>query len=390
MSTSAQSALAAPSSVRDLRVLMIAFASTAHGGVHRKLGEQVREMRRHIPETTALVFCDTREAPAPLDPPYTVVDLAGGGFDADSRPSAWRICTEAVARCAPDVVYVRYPLYDEHVLRFVREAPPVVFELQTKFDLELPVAMAEIERAWARRILPETAGLVAVTPEILAHELTRGGVSLPQHVMSNGADPELLPFVAPQLPADRVNLVCVASFYPWHGADRVICGMAAEPEVNDVHLHLVGDGGALPALRSLSADLGVADRVHFHGLIAADTLDPFYRQAHLAIGVLAPQRKGLTELSALKHREYALRGLPFVAAGIDIDFPSTLPWMRSVDASDAPLSPRTLRAFALSWTHERRRRQIRQWAEQHLSWDAKIRALTEFLGTVARHRAKAA
>ncbi len=377
-------------SVRDLRVLMIAFASTAHGGVHRKLAEQVREMRRHIPQTLALVFADTREAPAPANQPYTLVDLRGGGFDPASRSLAWFHCWEAVEQFKPDVVYVRYPLYDGHVLRFLREAPPVVFELQTKFDLELPPAAADIERQWARRVLPETAGLVAVTPEILTHELTRGRVAIPGHVMANGADPALLPFVIPQLPPDRINLVCVASFYPWHGADRVICGMAAEPDVSDMHLHLVGDGGSVPALRQLAIDLGVHDRVHFHGLIPADALDPFYAQAHLAIGVLAPQRKGLTELCALKHREYALRGLPFVAAGTDIDFPASLPWLRTVDADDTPISPRMLRAFALGWTNEKRRRQIRQWAEQHLSWSAKIRALTEFLGTVARPRVKAA
>lgn len=385
MSPSAAPAPRTPT--RDLRVLMVAFASTAHGGVHRKLAEQVREMRRHIPQTLALVFGDSREGPAPTDAPYTFVDLRGGGFDPASRAMAFFTCWEAIDQFRPDVVYVRYPLYDGHVLRFVQEAPPVVFELQTKFDLELPPAAAEVETRWARRVLPATAGLVAVTPEILAHERQRSGCDLPGHIMSNGADPALCPFVTPALPADRINLVCVASFYPWHGADRVICGMALEPDVADVHLHLVGDGGEIPALRRLAQDLGVGDRVHFHGLVAPDALHPFYEQAHLAIGVLAPQRKGLTELCALKHREYALRGLPFVLSGTDIDFPASLPWVRQLPADDSPVSPRQLRAFALGWTNERRRQQIRAWGEQHLSWQAKIGAMTEFLGTVARPRA---
>jgi hypothetical protein len=43
-----------------------------------------------------------------------------------------------------------------------------------------------------------------------------------------------------------------------------------------------------------------------------------------------------------------------------------------------------LRAFAMSWTHEKRRRQIRAWGEANVSWAAKIPPLLEFLA--ARQR----
>lgn len=366
-------------SLSDLRLLTIAFAGTDQGGVHRKLAEQLREIRRLVPQTLGLVFADTRVAPAPVKPPYLLIDLPGGGFDPSSRAMAFHNCWEAIEQHKPDVVYMRYPYYDGHVLRFVREAPPVVFEIQTKFDLELPAASAVLERKWAAQVLPEASGLVAVTPEILAYERGRATWNIPGHVMSNGADPDTIPFTAPQLTSDRVDLVCVASFYSWHGVDRIICGMAAEPEVHDVHLHLVGDGPALAQIKALALDLGVSDRVHCAGLIAPGSLTPWYTRAHLAVGVLAPQRKQLTELSALKHREYALRGVPFIAAGNDCDFPSTLPWMRSVPADDSPISPRMLRAFAMSWTHQKRRRQIRAWAEAHVSWSAKIPPMLTFL-----------
>lgn len=361
-----------------MRLLTIAFAGTDQGGVHRKLAEQLREIRRHVPQTRALVFADTRVAPAPRETPYELIDLPGGGFDALSRTQAFALCRDAVRTHAPDVVYMRYPLYDEHVSQFMREAPPVVFEIQTKFDLELPPASAERERAWARAILPHAAGLVAVTPELMQYECARAGWDIPAHLMSNGADPETIACAMPALAAGRTDAVCVASFYAWHGVDRIICGMAAEPEVN-LHLHLVGDGPALPAIAQLAADLGVAERVHVAGLVAPEQLTPWFTRAHLAVGVLAPHRKGLSELSALKHREYALRGVPFVAAGRDIDFPSTLPWVRTVPADDSMLSPRMLRAFALSWTNARRRSHIREWAEAHVSWAAKIPPLVEFL-----------
>jgi hypothetical protein len=370
--------------VNRMRLLMIAFAGTDQGGVHRKLGEQVREIRRVVPDTKSLVFVDTRVAPAPVNVPYDVIDLVGGGFDPVSRARAFQLCREAVAEYQPDVVYMRYPLYDAYVEEFVRTSPPVVFEIQTKFDLEMQPEAGALERAWAQRILPLTAGVVAVTPEILAYEQDRAGWNIPGHVMSNGADPNAIPFAMPALAADRVDVLCVASFYVWHGIDRVICGMAAEADVHNLHLHLVGDGPALAPLLSLARDLGVAGRVHSAGLRSFNELTSSFERAHLALGVLAPQRKGLAELSALKHREYALRGVPFVAAGQDIDFAGNLPWLRTVTADDSPICPRMLRAFAMSWTHEKRRRQIRAWGEANVSWAAKIPPLLEFLS--ARQR----
>jgi glycosyltransferase involved in cell wall biosynthesis len=369
---------------RPLRLLTVAFAGTDQAGVHRKLAEQLRALRRLAPDTRALVFADTRVAPAPAEPPYTLVDLPGGGFDLPSRAIAFHAVWEAVQQHAPDLVYMRYPLYDAHVLRLLRDCPPVVFEIQTKFDLELPPTAAVQERRWAARVLPEAAGLVAVTPEILAYEQVRAGWDIPGHVMPNGADPDTIPFTAPQLAGDRVDLVCVASFYPWHGIDRLIAGFAAEPDVTDVHLHLVGDGIALAGLRALAQDLGVADRVHLVGRQPVSALDPWYARAHAAIGSLAPHRVGLRELAALKHREYALRGLPMVLGGGDADFPASLPWLRVLPADDAPVSPRALRAFALGWTDARRRRQIRQWAERQLAWTAKVPPLVDFLQDVAR------
>ncbi len=362
-----------------MRILYIAFAGTDQSGVHRKLAEQVHALRAGGQEVECLVFADTRIAPAPLNTPYRVIDVPGGGFGSESRAVAFQHCSDALKRFAPDIVYMRYPIYDGFVLRFIREAPPVVFELQTIFKNESPPHVAAFEQTWAERVLPETAGIVAVTSEILAYETARAGWDIPGHLMPNGADAHTIPFTSPILATDRVDLLCVASFYPWHGIDRLIVGFAAEPDVQDVHLHLVGDGPTLADVRQLAEQAGVSGRVHFHGTVPVRELGPWYAKAHIAIGSLAPHRVGLRELAALKHREYALRGLPIVLAGGDADFPSTLPWLRQFVADDSPISPRTLRAMALAWSNPSRRKQIRAWAESNVTWEVKVPPLIAFL-----------
>jgi glycosyltransferase involved in cell wall biosynthesis len=364
-----------------LKVLYVAFADADQHGVHRKLHEQVCAMQAAGVNVESLVFVDANTPRTGEETALTIVPLPGGGFDQASRVAAINHCLHVTERFAPDVVYMRYPVYEGEVLRFVRQAPPVVFEVQTIYEHEAPDAMAMIESQWAARILPRAGGIVAVTPEILAHERNRAGVRIPGFVLSNGADPLSIPFVTPALDAHEINLLSVATVQMWHGLDRVIVGMAAEPDVDNVHLHVVGDGPAVAGLRALSEEAALSTRVHFHGRVRPDALQPWYRRTHVAVGCLAAHRKGLSEVAALKHREYALSGLPMILGGLDTDFPATLPWVRQFGADDSPISPRTLRAFALAWTHAARRAQIRSWAEGHVSWDAKMPGLLAFLQT---------
>lgn len=360
-----------------MRVLYVAFADTDQRGVHRKLAEQITAMRAHGADVSGLVFT-ARGSTALPQAPYEVIEVADGGFGAIGRAEALACCRAAVETMRPDVVYMRYPIYDVHVRQFA-ETVPVVFELQTIFANENTPEAAAVEAVWAAQVLPHAAGLVGVTEEILQYERARTSAEIPGHVMPNGADPASVPVTPLDADGSVINVLCVASFYPWHGIDRVIVGLASEPEITDVHLHLVGDGPTLPSLRTLASEAGVLSRVHLHGAVPVSELDPWYRRAHVALGSLAPHRVGLRELAALKHREYALRALPMVIAGADADFSGALPWLRQLSADDSPISPRLLRALGLAWSNPARRRQIRSWAEAHVSWNAKIPPLLAFL-----------
>lgn len=367
-----------------MKLLYLAFAGSDQHGVQRKLAEQARGLRALGVELDTLVFTEAAGARPPGAARDQRVAVPGGGFGVPGRQMACDYARDAIRRLDPDVVYLRYPVYDASVCELVQAVPPVVIELQTIYANEAHPAAAEAEAHWAARLLPATSGLVAVTGEILAAERARAGWDIPGLVMPNGADPATIPFVTPALAPGRIDLLCVASFHPWHGIDRLLVGMAMEPDVRDVHLHLIGDGPLMPVLRTLALEAGLTDRVHFHGPLAPSVLASWYQRAHVAIGSLAPHRVGLRELAALKHREYALSGLPMVIGGHDADFPSTLPWLRAFPADDSPVSPRTVRALALGWSAESRRRQIRTWAERQLAWSVKLPGLVAFLDDCAR------
>src|SRR5690606_31176242 len=132
----------------------------------------------------------------------TYVHVPGGAYTPLTRAAAFHVLWEVAQKVQPDIVYFRYPMYDSHTLRFVREVPGVVFEIQTKADREMSPQAVAHDAAFARQILPLSRGLVAVTDEILDYETARAGVRLPGHVMSNGMNADSVCFTPSEASTD--------------------------------------------------------------------------------------------------------------------------------------------------------------------------------------------
>jgi glycosyltransferase involved in cell wall biosynthesis len=277
-------------------------------------------------------------------------------------------------------------MYDSHVLRFVREVPGVVFEVQTKAESELSGAAAATDNSYAKQVLPQARGIVAVTDEILSYEMQRGGIARPGYVMSNGMNAESVAFTPFKASGEaQVEMVCAAQYAQWHGIDRLLAGIAIADEAtrDGVLLHLAGEGEIVASYRSFVEDFGIAKHVRFHGRLTAEQLTPLFERSHVAIGSLALHRIGLQQLAVLKNREYCLRGIPFVFAGEDMDFGAELPFVSTFAANDEPISLAAIREFVAqtSFTPQLRS-EIRAYGEQQLAWRTKTKGLAGFLGSL--------
>lgn len=59
--------------------------------------------------------------------------------------------------------------------------------------------------------------------------------------------------------------------------------------------------------------------VKFMGYVKGKEMEDLIQSSHLGVCTMALYKKGLNELSALKTRQYALQGLPFIYSGFDTD-----------------------------------------------------------------------
>ena len=124
--------------------------------------------------------------------------------------------------------------------------------------------------------------------------------------------------------------------------------------------------------------------VIFHGFTTGHDLDILYDQCHLAAGSLGMHRKGLTMTSELKSREYCARGIPFIIACGDSDFPDDFPAILKLPPDESPIDMHQviLSASVISRDTDHAQK-MRRYARENLDWSVKMKKLKVFLESLA-------
>lgn len=188
-----------------------------------------------------------------------------------------------------------------------------------------------------------------------------------------------------------INLLSLANIAFWHGYDRIIKGLDEYYKKNpkkEVYYHCVGEGVELENLKNLVNDLKLEKYVIFHGTKVGEELDKIVDDSDVAFGSLGNHRKGLYGDSALKNREYCARGIPFVIASNDQDFPESFPYVFRIPQDDNPVEiDKVINWYEdLSKKHPDYSLEMRKYAEENLSWDAKMRPVIEKIKELATER----
>lgn len=286
-----------------------------------------------------------------------------------------------------DVVYMRY-ININHIPR--KKRCFVVIEHQTK-ELEeyrLGKSMRNrvsviIESLFGRSFRNRADGRVAVTSEIMRYEAGRASRTVPSIVVPNGINVGTIP-PRSSFPHDPkvFRIIGLANVAPWHGYDRIIDAMQRYDGDVKVEFIIAGSISTDTALQGLCQEKGMTDRVRFIGTIDNDTFCEMASSFDLAVGAMAPQRVGLSEICSLKHREYCAIGIPFVYSGEDPDFPSEFPFAirgemeGRIDLGSIIEKVRTIETDA---DHIAK---MRNYAEANLDWSIKMKKLTSWLSDV--------
>jgi glycosyltransferase involved in cell wall biosynthesis len=183
---------------------------------------------------------------------------------------AYRRLRRACDAFQPDFIYERYNLYylAGYLLArrtglpyFLEVNSPLAAERSEFSGLKLRRLAHALEgRVWraATHILPVTGVLGAI--------LQAKGVDPARiHVVPNGIVLDRFPRMEPRGDDGAPTLGFVGFVRDWHGLDRLLRSMAADP--TPLTLTVVGEGPARPGLERLARELGIEGRVRFTGLL---------------------------------------------------------------------------------------------------------------------------
>lgn len=199
--------------------------------------------------------------------------------------------------------------------------------------------------------------------------------------ISNGINLEVIPARKRKPDPDTVHILALASMSYWHGYDRLIRSLAEYRGDQSVVIHMVGgnDGGSIPEWKALTEELGLQDRVIFHGSKSGAELDEMFDLCDIGVNSLGMYRKGFSVTSELKSREYAARGLPFVCSVDDpaLEHTDEPLWLR-VSNDDSIPDMGQIVDFALKMRRdERSLEKLRGYAEKFLTWESQYRMVFE-------------
>lgn len=185
-----------------------------------------------------------------------------------------------------------------------------------------------------------------------------------------------------------LNLLSIANNSKWHGYDRIIKGLYEYYKKNpnkEVYYHCVGEGSELDNLKELAKELNLEKYVIFYGTKTGEELSDIVNKSDLAIGSLGMYRIDLEYASTLKLREYCARGIPFVYAYNDFDF-DDFKYSMKIESNEKPVNINDIIIFYNSIKNENYIEEMRKYAEENLTWDAKMKPVIEKINELIKER----
>jgi len=232
---------------------------------------------------------------------------------------AYRRLAKAIRAHKPDCIYERYNLFlpagvwaaRRHKLPLLLEVNAPILEERSRYDGLSLTRLARWSQAYAWR----NADVVLPVTQVLGDIVASYGVDEKRIVViPNGINGERFES-APDVEAakralgleGRLVLGFTGFVRDWHGLDKVLTLIAADPPASLRHLLVVGDGPARAGLERQARELGIENRVTFTGIVGRDDV-----ARHVAAFDIALQPAVVAYASPLKLFEYLALGKAIV------------------------------------------------------------------------------
>jgi len=360
------------------KILYFAFVSGEFGGVEQKIIAQFDaliklEVKIHLflisKFTPGVVFAHEIErrpgvnvlvnSPEKINNPWT------------RRKEKFALMTLTISEFDPEttIVYLRDPLADIHLLRFLKRNNRFVFVTEHQ-DIENTILKGKLrgrllinilELIWGRPCRRVIKGFVSVTSEITDYERSvAGDKGHSYETLGNGIDIKRYPLRVQErdYPQNEIRILFIGSGFRTHGLDRLIKSLHTyltnkdRDNKYDIILKIAGNSHEMHLNKHLAKKLNLSSKILFLGNLESKDLNELFNWAQIGVGSLGIHRKGLRFTSELKAREYCARGLPFFWSTTDQDFSPDFPYILQVPESNSAFNLDPVISFAVRFNSD--------------------------------------
>jgi len=288
-----------------------------------------------------------------------------------------------------DFLYFRYALSHPTLIQFLKTAKhqnpsiKIISEMPTfPYDKE---KVSMVDRLSLKMDQHYRKKLPLYVDRITHYGLASKIFSIPTIPITNGIDFKEVTISKGQPKEKSIRLIALANWSSWHGLDRLIDGLknyySTDIQEVSISLTVIGDGKVLPEYKDLVIKYTLQKVVHFLPPMSNAELDHHFDNADIGIGTLGIHRKNIPIDSSLKHREYCARGIPFLFAGNDLDFPRHLPFVLKCEPTNEPIDLKSLIIFWEDFLKNGKvkKMDIRKYSEDQLDWKKRMKKVINFI-----------
>ena len=158
--------------------------------------------------------------------------------------------------------------------------------------------------------LLHVAAIMGVTDEIRLHELQRVGKDKLNAVYPNAINTSEVPILKDMRALDEINAVFICGkFSSWHGLELLLESAQSISVDTPIRIHLIGE--LLDSqVKTIQSQKKLSDIFVMHGLLDFCEYQTILEKCDIGLASFALDKKGLSEASTLKVREYLALGLP--------------------------------------------------------------------------------
>ncbi|ENK1242703.1 glycosyltransferase [Clostridium botulinum] len=284
-----------------------------------------------------------------------------------------------------NLIYMRYPMSDYYFLKFLYNIK--LINKNIKIVIDFPTYPYENEIKDNVDFLSIDIYFRKLLYNYVDFGICYNNVSkifnIPVYNIGNGIDISTIKKKThiEKINEKEINLIGVANLSFWHGYDRIINGIKNYYNNGGnytINFYVVGIGNELANLINIVEKNALKEYVKFLGVKKGNELDEIFNLCDIGVGSLGMYRKGLIDGSELKNREYCSRGIPFIFAYNDKDFPKNFKYAMKVKNDNSNIDINSIIKFYEELkTDNDVIYNMRSYAEKNLTWKKKMGIVLE-------------